>query len=104
MTGHLALVDDQPVRTSRDQPTPRRTHPSSCSLEMMLDDLLDHYVDWLESAGGAGDAYARWSRASGPDRAVRYAAFTAALDQEQNTAGAYASAVANVQRRLQRSD
>jgi hypothetical protein len=71
---------------------------------MMLDNLLDQYVDWLESARAVGDAYARWSRASRPDWAVRYAAFTAALDQEQNTAGAYASAVTNVQRWLQCPD
>jgi hypothetical protein len=104
MTGHLALVDDQPVRTSRDQPTRLLTHTSSWSVAMMFNDLLDRYVDWLESARGVGDAYARWSGASGPDWPVRYAAFSAALDQEQNTAAAYASAVTNVQRELQGSD
>ena len=31
-------------------------------------------------------AYARWSFASGPERALRFAAYTATLDQEQKTA------------------
>jgi hypothetical protein len=69
-----------------------------------LDDLLDGYVDWRESARAAADAYARWSFASGPERALRFAAYTATLDQEQKTASAYAAAVTDVERWLQRSD
>ena len=34
---------------------------------MLLDDLLDGYVDWRESAGAVADAYARWSFASPGD-------------------------------------
>jgi hypothetical protein len=45
----------------------------------MLDDLLGDYVDWRESARAVEDAYARWSFASGPERAVRFAAYTATL-------------------------
>jgi hypothetical protein len=75
---------------------------------MLLDDLLDGYVDWRESARAAADAYAyayaRWSFASGPERALRFAAYTATLDQEQKTASAYAAAVTDVERWLQRSD
>jgi hypothetical protein len=71
---------------------------------MMLDDLRDGYVDWRESARAVADAYARLSVASGPDRALWFAAYTAALDQEQNTAAAYAEAVTDVERWLQRSD
>jgi hypothetical protein len=50
---------------------------------MPLDDLLDGYVDWRESARAVADAYARWSFASGPERALRFAAYIATLDQEQ---------------------
>ena len=71
---------------------------------MLLDDLLDGYVDWRESARAVADAYARWSFASGPERALRFAAYTATLDQEQKTASAYAEVVTDVERWLQRSD
>jgi hypothetical protein len=70
---------------------------------MLLDDLLDGYVDWRESARAVADAYARWSFASGAERALRFAAHTAALDREQKTAAAYADAVTDVERRLRRS-
>ena len=71
---------------------------------MLLDDLLDHYVDWRKSARAVADAYARWSFASGPERAPRFAAYTATLDQEDKTATAYAEAVTDVERWLQRSE
>jgi hypothetical protein len=70
---------------------------------MLLDDLLDGYVEWRESARAVGEAYARWSFASGPERATRFAAYTATLDQEQKTAAAYAETVTDIGRRLERS-
>jgi hypothetical protein len=69
-----------------------------------LDDLLDGYVDWRESARAVADAYSRWSFASGHERARRFAAYTATPDQEQKTAAAYAEAVTDVEQWLQRSD
>ena len=69
---------------------------------MLLDDLLDGYLDWRESARAVAEAYARWSVASGPERAVRFAVYTATLDQEQRTAAAYAATVTDVQRWLER--
>jgi hypothetical protein len=71
---------------------------------LMLDDLIDGYVDWRESAKAVADAYARWSFASGSERGLRFAAYTATLDQEQKTAVAYAEAVTDLARWLQRSD
>jgi hypothetical protein len=90
--------------TSRDQPGPGRTDTSSWPEAMPLDDLLDGYVDWRESARAVADAYARWSFASGPERALRFAAYIATLDQEQHTAAAYAETVTDLERWLQRSD
>jgi hypothetical protein len=71
---------------------------------MLLDDLLDGYVDWRESTRAVADAYARWFIASGAEGALRFAAYTATLDREQKTAAAYAEAVTDVDRWLQRSD
>ena len=70
---------------------------------MMLDDLLDDYVDWRESARAVTDAYSRWSSASGRERGLLFAAYTATLDREQKTAAAYAEAVTDVERWLRRS-
>lgn len=69
----------------------------------MLDDLLENYVYWRESARAVADAFARWSVAARPERAVRFAAYTATLDQEQRTATAYAAAVTDLERWLERS-
>jgi hypothetical protein len=70
----------------------------------MLDDLLEDYLDWRRSARAVVDAYARWSFASGPERSVRFAAYSAMLDQEEKTAAAYAEAVMDVARWLRRLD
>jgi hypothetical protein len=69
---------------------------------MVVDDLLERYVDWRESATAVADAYARWSFASRPERAVRFAAYTATLDHEEKTAAAFAEAVTDVERWLER--
>jgi hypothetical protein len=71
---------------------------------MLLDDLLDGYVDWRESARAVEEAYARWSFASGPERALRFAAYAATLDQEQKMAAAYAETVTDIERWLEQSN
>jgi hypothetical protein len=68
-----------------------------------LDELVYDYVDWCESARAVADAYARWSFASTPERAMRFTAYTATLDQEQKMATAYAETVTEVERWLERS-
>lgn len=93
MTGHPGRADDDRVSTSR-------LRSATWAEEVLLDDLLDGYVDWRESARAVADAYARWSFASGPERAIRFAAYAATLDQEQRTAAAYADTVTGVRRWL----
>ena len=83
--------------TSRDKET------SSGREGILLDDLLDAYVDWRESARAVADAYDRWTLTSGLHRAPRFAAYAATLDQEQKTANAYADAVTDLERCLQHS-
>jgi hypothetical protein len=70
----------------------------------MLDELVDGYVDWRESARAVAAAYARWSFAPGLERTLRFAAYKATLDREQKTAAAYAEAVTDAERWLQRSE
>jgi hypothetical protein len=58
-----------------------RVEGLSWLVTMMLDRLIDHYVEWRESARAVGDAYARWCSATAPECALRYAAYLATLDQ-----------------------
>ena len=102
MTGHPELADDAPMQISRNQ-LESRTKPSSWPEARLVDALLEGWVDWRESASAVADAYARWSFASGSDRALRFAAYTATLDQEQKAAAAYADAATALERCLQRS-
>ena len=69
----------------------------------LCDELVDGYVDWRESERAVADAYVRWLVASEPERARRFAAYTATLDQEEKTASAYADAVTDLERWLQHS-
>jgi hypothetical protein len=96
MTGHPPVAEDAAVRTSRDRPILRRAETPSSLEAMLLDCLVDGYVEWRECARTVADAYARWSTASGPERALRFAAYIAALDQEQHAASAYGEAVSDV--------
>jgi hypothetical protein len=96
MTGHPGLLDADRVRTSF-RPT------EACTAEERLDDLIDGYVNWRESACAVGEAYVRWSGSGAPERAMRFAAYTATLDQEQKMAAAYAETVTDVERLLERS-
>jgi hypothetical protein len=91
------------MRGSHDEPGRGSADASSWPDAMLLDHLLDRYVDWRDTARAAADAYARWSFASGPERALLFAAYIATLDQEQKTASAYAATLADVERWLQRS-
>ena len=93
MTAHPELADHDGMRASRD---PSLQWPA----DVLFDDLVDGYVDWRESARAVAQAYDRWSFAFGSERAVRFAAYTATLDQEQKTAAAYAEAVTDVERWL----
>ena len=97
-TSHPIPADHQPMRATREKTT------SSWREGILLDDLLDAYVDWRESARAVTDAYDRWSFTSRRERASRFAAYAATLDQEQKTAKAYADAVKELERCLRHSN
>jgi hypothetical protein len=68
----------------------------------LVDDMVACYASWREEAAAARRAYERW-RDSRPDQEpARYAAYVAALDQEQSTAVSYAQAVSDLERWLRR--
>jgi hypothetical protein len=66
----------------------------------LVDDVLDSYVEWREDAASAADAYTRWSSAPTDEKGLRFGAYTAALDQEQTAASAYAHSISELERWL----
>ena len=63
-----------------------------------IDVLSDAYVDWREECYALQSAYDRWSRAEVEDRGLRFAAYAAALDREEQASSAYAACVGRIQR------
>lgn len=56
----------------------------------LVDLMMDLYCDWRTECAQVQAAYERFSRASRSDRALAFAGYTAALDQEQAACEAYA--------------
>ncbi|MGH2858092.1 MAG: hypothetical protein ACRDMJ_11490 [Solirubrobacteraceae bacterium] len=66
----------------------------------LVDDALAAYLDWRREACAVAGAYQRCASAPPAEQAGRFAAHTAALDQEQASATAYAHAIATLERWL----
>lgn len=88
-------------------PPPNNPNPTGIRIDAMawpvadlVDDALAAYVEWRHDARAVTDAYHRWADAPATDQAARFAAHTAALDQEQTSATAYAHAIATLERWL----
>ncbi|MBV8462448.1 MAG: hypothetical protein JO368_04085 [Acidimicrobiales bacterium] len=67
----------------------------------LVDELLAYYIDWRRDAAAVTSAYREWSAASGAEGPLRFAAYMAALDQEQSSADRYALVLKEVERALE---
>lgn len=65
-----------------------------------VDDGLVLYQEWREVADAGAAAYAKWCTSPAAHRRRRFAAYLAALDQEENAARAYARAITQLDRRI----
>ena len=70
----------------------------------LIDRALDTYVEWRETTDTVADTYERWCAAPASDEATRFAAYMAALDQEQTAAGMCAESISELERWLPDSD
>ena len=68
------------------------------AIDGLVDELLGCYIDWRHDAATVRDAYGEWSAESGDRAPVRFAAYMAALDQEQASAQRYALLLRRVER------
>lgn len=70
----------------------------------LVDRTLATYVEWRQTTDAVTDTYGRWCVAPAVEEAPRFAAYLAALDQEQAAAGVYAESISELERRLLDSD
>jgi hypothetical protein len=66
----------------------------------LVDQALATYIDWRGTEQAVTHAYQRWSAGALTDKATRFAAYMAALDQEQTAAGEYARSISELERWL----
>jgi acyl-CoA reductase-like NAD-dependent aldehyde dehydrogenase len=59
--------------------------------ERLVDEAIERYVDWRHACAAVSDTYQQWSRAPAKERALLFAAYRAALDQEESAATLYGS-------------
>ena len=57
-----------------------------------------------ETTDAVADAYGRWCVAPADEESTRFAAYLAALDQEQTAAGVYGESISELERSLRNSD
>src|SRR4051794_40522394 len=60
----------------------------------LIDAAVDSYVGWLEESAAVRRAYRRWAGAARTDRRGAFAAYVAALDQEERAGTRYAQVLA----------
>lgn len=59
----------------------------------LVDRLIELYCDWRTGCAVVRAAYARFAQAGGPDRAAAFAAYSAALDREEDACASYAAQI-----------
>ena len=65
--------------------------------------MLATYVEWREATHAVADTYERWCLTPASET-PRFAAYMAALDQEQSAAGVYAESISELERPMPASD
>jgi hypothetical protein len=65
----------------------------------LVDRLMELYCDWRTTFWDTRTAYARFLDAPAPDRDLAFAAYTAALDQEESACESYAAQIRTIQSR-----
>jgi hypothetical protein len=98
MTAHPPIGDHGPVAASHPRRNRVRQQLESASLAVVLDAALAAQIGWREHAAAVADAYLEWSVASPAEEPLRFTAYIAALDREENAAGAYARSLVELER------
>ncbi|MEA2143256.1 MAG: hypothetical protein QOI64_1686 [Solirubrobacteraceae bacterium] len=65
--------------------------------ELLVDLMIEAYVDWREACGLVGDAHRAWASATPAGARVAFDLYLAALDQEERAAALYCGLVRRVE-------
>src|SRR5450755_2905590 len=95
MTDRTATMNDEAMAIPDGPSKDRRVGSQSVRATDLVDMALSSYIEWRADADAAICTYRRWIDAPPPERAQRFSAYTAALDQEWAGAAAYARSIAN---------
>lgn len=66
----------------------------------LLDDLMEVYVEWREECVSLYQAYERWTSSPVDERDLAFAAYSAALDREQQASAVYSDRIEVVEREI----
>ena len=66
---------------------------TTLSRKLLLDNLIEAYVDWREACGRVNDAYRSWASEAASCDSVAFGLYLAALDAEEQAAEVYAALV-----------
>jgi hypothetical protein len=66
----------------------------------LIDDPMDMYVEWREACVALDSAYKQWSSVKVAEKKSAFAAYTAALDWEEQASAVYEDRVNRVVREL----
>jgi hypothetical protein len=63
--------------------------PMRSQRRRLVDETMDAYAGWRDQCSAVELAYSHWTEAQGDEAAVRYIAYSAALDREERAAARY---------------
>jgi hypothetical protein len=90
--GHATVEQMEQPRTG---PPDRGGAAATSVVEVaLIDAAVDSYVDWREESAAVRRAYRCWAGAARADRPGAFAAYVAALDQEERAGTRYAQVIA----------
>ncbi len=67
----------------------KRSPVASLPSSILVDAALDAYIAWREETAAVEAAYRKWLGAAREERALAFAAYSAALDREEYAAAEY---------------
>jgi hypothetical protein len=96
----LASVNNGPMLRAMSGLLIPQTEVDTAGGARLVDEMIERYVAWRAECEAVRAAYQAWSSATGPERALWFGAWNAALDREQCAAGLYAACITRLGRFL----
>lgn len=72
--------------------------------DVLVDRMIDLYCDWRTACAEVRTAYERFCQAHASDRALAFAAYSAALDREESACEDYAEQIQVIESRRSKPD